>query len=480
MNARPFIHEHFLLETPIAIELYERFARDLPIIDYHSHLPPADVARDRTFGTMTRLWLEGDHYKWRAMRSNGVNERFCTGDASDWEKFEAWAATVPKTLRNPLYHWTHLELKNPFGLDGVLLNKETAPKVWEHCNACLQKPEFTARGLLRHFKVEVICTTDDPTDTLEHHKAVAADPSFSAIMVPAFRPDKAHRIDDPVFFRGWVERLASSAEMTIVSYMDFLDALRKRHAVFHDLGCRVSDHGLETIAAEQVSAADIAAIFRRAMDGQHIGPDDTRKFGSALLFEFGLMDYERGWTQQYHLGALRNTNPRMFHSLGPDTGFDTIGDFEIARPLARLLGKLDDANALPKTILYNLNPRDNDLMASMLGNFQDGTVPGKMQYGSAWWFLDQKEGIERQLNALSNLGLLSRFVGMLTDSRSFLSFPRHDYFRRVLCNLLGDEMERGLLPNDVSLVGPMVSDICYYNAKSYFGFQFKPHKEKAS
>jgi len=479
MNTRPFVHEHFLLENEIAVELYERFARDLPIIDYHSHLPPVDVARDRAFGTMTRIWLEGDHYKWRAMRSNGVDERFCTGDATDWEKFEAWAATVPKTLRNPLYHWTHMELKRPFGIDDLLLSKETAREVWDRCNALLQKPEFTARGLLRQFKVELICTTDDPTDSLEHHRAVADDPTFQAKMVPAFRPDKAHRVDDPVFFRGWVERLSAAAGMTIVSYMDFLDALRKRHGVFHDLGCRVSDHGLETIVAEDAAAAEIAGIFRRVMDGSQVGVDDVRKFGSALLFEFGMMDHERGWTQQYHLGALRNTNARMFRTLGPDTGFDTIGDFEIARPLARMLGKLDDAQALPKTILYNLNPRDNELMATMIGNFQGDGIPGKMQFGSAWWFLDQKDGMERQLNALSTLGLLSRFVGMLTDSRSFLSFPRHDYFRRVLCNILGDEITRGLLPHDISLVGPMVSDISYYNAKSYFGFLLNTSKEAA-
>jgi len=480
MNRRPFIHERFLLQNEIAVELYERYARDLPIIDYHSHLPPADVARNRVFANLTRIWLEGDHYKWRAMRSNGVDERYCTGDASDWEKFEAWAATVPKTLRNPLYHWSHMELKRPFGIDDVLLSKETARGVWDRCNELLGKPEFSARGLLRQFKVHVICTTDDPTDSLEHHRAVAADPTFEAIMVPAFRPDKAHRIDDPAFFRGWVEKLAAVADMTIVSYMDFLDALRKRHGVFHELGCRVSDHGLETIVAEEVTASETAAIFRRAMDGQQVGADDARKWGSALLFEFGVMDYERGWTQQYHLGALRNTNPRMFNTLGPDTGFDTIGDFEIAKPLARLLGRLDEARALPKTILYNLNPRDNELMATMTGNFQDGSVPGKMQYGSAWWFLDQKDGIERQLNALSTLGLLSRFVGMLTDSRSFLSFPRHDYFRRVLCNVLGEEMAKGLLPNDVSLVGPMVSDISYSNAKSYFGFQIKSSKGPVS
>jgi glucuronate isomerase len=296
-------------------------------------------------------------------------------------------------------------------------------------------------------------------------------------MVPAFRPDKAHRVDDPVFFKGWVEKLAAAADMTIVSYMDFLEALRKRHGIFHDLGCRVSDHGLESIVADEASASEVAAIFRHVLDGRQVGVDDVRKFGSALLFEFGVMDYERGWTQQYHLGALRNTNPRMFQTLGPDTGYDTIGDFDMARPLTRLLGRLDDARALPKTILYNLNPRDNELMATMIGNYQDGSVPGKMQYGSGWWFLDQKDGIERQLNALSNQGLLSRFVGMLTDSRSFLSFPRHDYFRRVLCNLLGEEMARGLLPNDVSLVGPMVADISYHNAKSYFGFQIKTPKE---
>jgi glucuronate isomerase len=478
MAKRPFMHEHFLLENDIAIELYERYARDLPIIDYHCHLPPVDIARNRTFSNLTSIWLEGDHYKWRAMRSNGVDERYCTGNASDWEKFEAWAATVPKTLRNPLYHWTHMELKRPFGLTGVLLSKDTARMIWDHCNALLQKPEFTTRGLLRQFKVELVCTTDDPADSLEHHQAVAADPTFTTRMVPAFRPDKAHRVDDPAFFKGWVEKLSSAAGMTIVSYIDLIEALRKRHAFFHDLGCRVSDHGLETIAEDDVTASEAASIFRKVLDGHQVGADDVRKFGSALLFEFGMMDYETGWTQQYHLGALRNTNLRMFRTLGPDTGFDTIGDFEIARPLARMLAKLDDADALPKTILYNLNPRDNELMATMIGNFQDSSVPGKMQYGSAWWFLDQKDGIERQLNALSSLGLLSRFVGMLTDSRSFVSYPRHDYFRRLLCNNLGLEIARGLLPDDVGLVGQMVSDISYYNAKSYFGFQFNSSKEK--
>jgi len=470
MTPRPFIHEHFLLENKTAIGLYESYARALPIIDYHSHLSPVEIATDRRFPTLTSVWLEGDHYKWRAMRANGVDERFCTGDASDWEKFSAWAATVPKTLRNPLYHWTHMELQRPFGINGILLSPDTAKTVWEHCNAQLAREEFSARGILRHMHVRLLCTTDDPTDTLEHHTRIAQDPSFGVKVIPAFRPDKALRIEQPALFRAWVERLSAASGMTIVSYLDLLDALRKRHQFFHDAGCRLSDHGLETAYADDYAASDVASAFRHAMDGATVSPEDARKFKSAMLFELGVMDYEQGWTQQYHLGALRNVNPRMFARLGPDTGFDTIGDFEIARPLARLLGRLDEAQALPRTIVYNLNPRDNELLATMIGNFQDGSVPGKIQFGSAWWFLDQKEGIERQLNALSTMGLLSRFVGMLTDSRSFLSFPRHDYFRRVLCNLFGDEMERGLLPNDAALVGGMVSDICYNNARSFFGF----------
>jgi glucuronate isomerase len=470
MTPRPFIHDHFLLESKTAIELYESYARALPIIDYHSHLSPAEIDADRRFPTLTSIWLEGDHYKWRAMRANGVDERFCTGDASDWEKFMAWAATVPKTLRNPLYHWTHMELQRPFGLNDILLSPDTAKTVWEHCNALLAREGFSARGILRQMHVQLVCTTDDPTDTLEYHTHIASDPSLGVKVIPAFRPDKALRIEQPVLFRAWVERLSSASGMTIVSYLDFLDALRKRHQFFHDAGCRLSDHGLETVYADDYSASDAASSFRHALDGATIPPEEARKFKSAMLFEFGIMDHEQGWTQQYHLGALRNVNPRMFALLGPDTGFDTIGDFEIARPLARLLGRLDESQALPKTIVYNLNPRDNELLATMIGNFQDGSVPGKIQFGSAWWFLDQKEGIERQLNTLSTMGLLSRFVGMLTDSRSFLSFPRHDYFRRVLCNLLGDEMERGLLPNDSALVGGLISDICYNNAKNFFGF----------
>ncbi len=465
-----FIHEHFLLENRRAIELFERYARDLPIIDYHSHLPPAEIASSRKFENMTQIWLTGDHYKWRAMRANGVDERLCTGDASDWEKFAAWAATVPRTLRNPLYHWTHMELKTPFGITDVLLNPDTAQQVWDRCGALLGEDDFSTQGIIRRMRVKVVCTTDDPTDTLEHHRRLAGQTGAGFVMVPAFRPDKALAIDQGTVFSAWIQRLAIAADMAIVTYADLIDALHKRHAFFHDAGCRLSDHGLETIVADQYTEAEISSIFRRGLTGVSLTPDDVRKYKSALLYEFALMDHARGWVQQYHLGALRNTNPRMFRLLGPDTGYDTIGDFEMARPLALLLGRLDEAGSLSKTILYNLNPRDNELLATMIGNYQDGSVPGKLQFGSAWWFLDQKEGIVRQLNALSHLGLLSRFVGMLTDSRSFLSFPRHDYFRRVLCTLLGDEMERGLIPDDVSLVGPMVSDICYNNAKSYFDF----------
>ncbi|MBD3344826.1 MAG: glucuronate isomerase [Chitinivibrionales bacterium] len=465
-----FRDSNFLLQNKTAIELYHTHASDLPIIDYHSHLPPDQIAEDKKFSNLTEIWLYGDHYKWRQMRTNGIDERFCTGDASDWEKFEAWAKTVPATIKNPLYHWTHLELKHPFGIADRLLNAETAKDIWEECNEKLASDEFSARGILKQMNVEVLCTTDDPSDSLEHHKKIKEDKSFNIKVFPTFRPDKAMAVENPQNFNAWVDRLAQSADMEISTYSDLVDLIRKRHDFFHSLGCRLSDHGLETAYAEDYTDSEVEKIFSKIRGGKTLESDEIAKFKSAMLYEFGIMDFEKGWTQQLHLGALRNNNTRLFKALGPDTGFDSIGDFEIARPLSRFLDRLDKENKLPKTILYNLNPRDNELIATMIGNFQDGSVPGKMQFGSGWWFLDQKSGIEAHIDTLSNLSLLSRFVGMLTDSRSFLSFPRHEYFRRIVCNILGTDIENGLLPRDMYLIGNLVKDVCYRNARSYFGF----------
>jgi glucuronate isomerase len=465
-----FITENFLLQNKTAVELYHAYAKDQPIIDYHCHLPPQEIAENKKFANLTQIWLYGDHYKWRAMRNNGVDERFITGNASDWEKFLAWAETVPATLRNPLYHWTHMELKRPFGISDKLLNKDTAKEIWEICNAKLAQDEFSVRGILQQFKVRLVCTTDDPTDSLEYHQSIRRDAGFNIRVLPAFRPDKGMAIENGNAFREWVSKLAAAADADIKNFSDYLSALRKRRDFFHAQGCRLSDHGIETAYAEDYSEAEIKNIFDKALAGKNLEHGEIIRFKSAMLFELGLMYHEKGWTQQFHLGALRNNNSRMFRTLGPDTGFDSIGDFEIARPLAKLLNRLDDENRLVKTILYNLNPRDNELMATMIGNFQDGSVAGKLQYGSAWWFLDQLDGMKKQLEALSNMGLLSRFIGMLTDSRSFLSYPRHDYFRRLLCNMLGDDMEKGLIPNDMALAGNMVADICFNNANEYFGF----------
>ncbi len=465
-----FITEDFLLSGSTAARLYHEFAEDQPIVDYHCHLSPKEIAENRQFATLTQIWLAGDHYKWRAMRANGVDERFITGDAGDWEKFLAWARTVPATLRNPLYHWTHMELKRPFGITGILLNEDTAREVWEHCNALLSQPAFSARGILDQMNVEVVCTTDDPVDSLEYHRQIRNDPECPVMVKPAFRADMALNIERGRAFRAYVEKLGAAADIHITAYGEFLEAFRKRHAFFHREGCRLSDHGLETVYAEPFNDGEVATSFAKAMAGNDVDASGVLKFKSAVLLELCTLDHAAGWVQQFHLGALRNTNPRMFRVLGPDTGYDTIGEFEIGRPLVRLFGALEDRDALAKTIVYNLNPADNEMIATLIGNFQDGRTPGKMQYGSAWWFLDQKEGMERQLSALSNMGLLSRFVGMLTDSRSFLSFPRHEYFRRILCSLLGREIDQGLIPRDLDLVGKMVADICYGNARRYFGF----------
>jgi glucuronate isomerase len=466
-----FITENFLLQSNQAVELYHRYAKDMPIIDYHCHLPPREIAENRRFENLSQIWLAGDHYKWRAMRTAGVNERFITGDASDREKFQKWAETVPQTLRNPLYHWTHLELKRPFGISDRLLNPQTADGIWNECNAKLAQPEFTCRGIMQQMSVVVSCTTDDPIDNLEHHIAIAADTSFPVMVLPAFRPDKAMAVENPKTFNAWTEKLANAAGVDIKDdFSRFMEALRLRHDFFHGMGCRVSDHGIETFNADEYTQSEIDAIFRRVRSDKELSKDDILKFRSAMLYEFAVMDHAKGWTQQFHFGVLRNNNTRMFNLLGPDTGFDSIGSFDVAQPMVKFFDRLDRDNRLAKTILYPINPADNEIVATMIGNYQDGITPGKMQFGSSWWFLDQKDGMEKQLNALSNLGLLSRFVGMLTDSRSFLSYTRHEYFRRILCNLLGQEIKDGLLPNEMELIGSMVQDICYRNAARYFGF----------
>lgn len=465
---KKFMDENFLLKTETAQKLYHEHAAKMPILDYHCHINPKDIADDRMFKTMTEIWLYGDHYKWRAMRTNGVDERFCTGNASDREKFQKWAETVPHTLRNPLYHWTHLELKRFFGIDEIL-GPENAETIYERCNEQLNTPAFTCRNIIRMAHVKTICTTDDPVDTLEYHRQIKED-GFEVAVLPAWRPDKAMMVEEPAFFNSYLDKLGEAAGKDISSFQDLTDALDARHQYFHSNGCRLSDHGLDTAYAENYTDVEIRSIFNKVRGGNDLTTEDILKFKSCMLYTFGIMDHSRGWTQQFHIGAQRNNNSRLFKQLGPDTGFDSIGDKPVAEPLARLLDRLDQENKLCKTILYNLNPRDNELYATMIGNFQDGSVPGKIQYGSGWWFLDQHDGMKKQMNALSNLGLLSRFVGMLTDSRSFLSYTRHEYFRRTLCDLLGTDVENGEIPADMDLLGTMVENICYNNAKDYFRF----------
>ena len=467
---KSFIHEDFLLQTNAAKELYHKHAAKMPIIDYHCHLNPAYIANDHQFDNLGQIWLEGDHYKWRAMRTNGVDERYCTGkDTSDWEKFEKWAETVPYTMRNPLYHWTHLELKTAFGVEDILSLK-TAKKIYDICTEKLRTPEFSARGLLKKFNVETVCTTDDPVDSLEHHLALKKE-GFEIKVLPAWRPDKAMAVENPAEYRTYVEKLSKVSGVTINKFSDLIEALRKRHDFFASVGCKLSDHGIEEFYAEPYTQTEIESIFNKVYGGTKLSKEEILKFKSAMLYEGAVMDWEKGWTQQFHYGPIRNNNTRMFRKLGPDTGFDSIGDFTVAKNMSRFLDRLDVDNKLAKTIIYNINPRDNDLVATMIGNFQDGSVPGKIQFGAAWWFLDQKTGIEAQLTSLSNMGLLSRFVGMLTDSRSFLSYPRHEYFRRIVCNLIGNDVENGLLPaSEMEFLGKMVENISYYNAKNYFDF----------
>lgn len=467
---KTFMDENFLLETKTAQDLYHNHAAKMPIIDYHCHLVPKMVADDHKFKSITEIWLGGDHYKWRAMRTNGVNERFCTGnDTSDWEKFEKWAETVPYTMRNPLYHWTHLELRTAFGINEIVSPK-TAREIFDACNEKLTKPEYSARGLMRRYNVQVVCTTDDPVDTLEHHISTR-ESGFEIKMLPTWRPDKAMAVESPANFRAYIEKLAEVSGVTISAFDDVVEALRKRHKFFEEQGCKLSDHGIEEFYAEDYTEAEIKTIFNKVYGGATLTKEEILKFKSAMLIIFGEMDAETGWTQQFHYGAIRDNNSKMFNQLGPDTGFDSIGEFNTAKAMSKYFNKLNSAGKLTKTILYNLNPCANEVIATMIGNFQDGSTAGKMQFGSGWWFLDQKNGMEKQMNALSVLGLLSRFVGMLTDSRSFLSYPRHEYFRRTLCNLLGNDVESGQLPSsEIDFIGQMTENISYYNAKNFFRF----------
>lgn len=464
-----FMDENFLLQTETAQKLYHEHAAKMPIIDYHCHLNPQMVADDYQFKTLTEIWLGGDHYKWRALRANGIAEKYITGDASDWEKFEKWAETVPYTFRNPLYHWTHLELRTAFGIDKIL-NPKTALEIYEECNEKLQQPQFSARGLMRHYNVEAVCTTDDPVDSLENH-IKTRESGFEIKMLPTWRPDKAMMVEVPADFRAYMEKLSEVSGVKISSFDDMVDALQKRHDFFEAQGCKLSDHGMDEFYAEDYTDAEIRSIFNKVYGGTSLTKEEILKFKSAMLVVFGEMDYETGWTQQFHYGPLRNNNTKMLKLVGPDTGFDSMGDFSTAQSLSKFLDRLNSRDKLTKTIIYNINPNANEMIATMIGNFQDGSIPGKIQFGSGWWFLDQKDGMEKQMNALSVLGLLSRFVGMLTDSRSFLSYPRHEYFRRTLCNLLGRDVENGEIPvSEMERLTQMVEDISYYNAKNYFRF----------
>lgn len=464
-----FLTEDFLLTNNFAKTLYHNYAKSLPIIDYHCHLSPQDIANNRQFENLTKIWLEGDHYKWRAMRTLGIEEKYITGNASDEDKFSKWAYAVPYTVRNPLYHWSHLELKCYFGID-QLLTPDTSHKIYSTCCDKLKDPSFQTRSLLSKMKVEVVCTTDDPLDSLEPHQKIKRE-SFATKVLPAFRPDKAYAVENLQAFNSYLEKLSQVSSIEISSYAALINALEKRIEFFNANGCKLSDHGLEQLYyPEPGIALNIDQLFSKIKKQEKLNVQEIQYFKYSVLLELGRLYHKKNWTQQFHLGALRNTNDRMMRTLGPDTGFDSIGNFSQSRNLAKFLNELDSTDQLAKTILYNINPSDNEVMASMIGNFNDGSVKGKIQFGSAWWFLDQKDGMERQINALSNLGMLSCFIGMLTDSRSFLSYPRHEYFRRILCNLIGKDVENGELPSDEKWLGKIVSDICYHNAKAYFNF----------
>ncbi|GAA5159248.1 glucuronate isomerase [Viridibacterium curvum] len=465
--AKAFMDEHFLLETPTAQKLYHEFAAPQPIIDYHCHLPPQEVAENKQFRNITEIWLGGDHYKWRFMRSSGVAENFVTGDAPDIEKFRKFCAVLPMGIGNPLYHWSHLELQRYFGTR-TLVSAATADELWEVCNAQISKPELSARGLMTRSNVRVVCTTDDPVDDLAHHKATAADTTFKSKMLPTFRPDKSFNIDR-AGFQDYIRKLATVSGVAINNFGDLTKALNARLDYFAAHGCKLSDHAIDIAFFSPASDAELSTILARAMDNQAISKDDADKFKTAVMLFLGRQYATRGWAMQLHIGAQRNNNTRMFNKLGPDTGWDSISDDLISAKISAFLNALDSDDLLPKTVLYNLNPMHNEVLATMLGNFQDGKVVGKMQFGSGWWFLDQKDGMTRQLTALSQLGNLGAFVGMLTDSRSFLSYTRHEYFRRILCNLLGGWVENGEYPQDYALLKKIVEDICYNNADRYFG-----------
>ena len=465
-----FIHEDFMLTGPTARELYHAHAERQPIIDYHCHLSPQEIAENIQFRDITQLWLGYDHYKWRAMRANGVVEEYITlRKRNAWEVFEKWAETVPYTMRNPLYHWTHLELKRVFGIDKIL-SPATAREIFEECNAKLATPEYRGQALIRRFGVEAICTTDDPADDLRWHKEIAAHP-FGTKVLPTWRPDKAVAIEDPAAYKAYLERLGKAADKNIDSYADLLEALQERHVYFAQAGCKLSDHGLDTFHAADYTEQEIESIFKKVLLGRTPDATERDKFYSALLHDLAVMDAETGWVQQFHVGPIRNNCSRMLRQAGPDTGFDSILDLEISAAGNRFLDRLDDEGKLAKTILYCLNPKDFVVMASMAGNFNDGSVPGKMQLGAGWWFLDQESGMRQQMDSLSQLGLLSRFVGMLTDSRSFISYTRHEYFRRILCDMVGADVDSGRLPrSEMPRIGEMIEDISYRNARDYFGF----------
>ena len=465
-----FMTEDFLLDNEFARRLYHDYAKDQPIFDYHCHLPPQQIAENYRFANLYDIWLKGDHYKWRAMRANGVPEAFCTGGASDREKFDAWARTVPHTIGNPLYHWTHLELRRPFGITDTLLSEKTADSIWHRCNELLAQDSFTARGIMQQMKVKMVGTTDDPLDDLRHHHALAQDSSFTVKVLPSWRPDKAFNIEAETFL-PWIETLEQLTDISVQRFDDLRSALYQRLDHFAAHGCKVSDHALDVVCYAEADDATLDGILARRRSGTAPNPQETAQFKTAVLVWLGSEYAHRGWVQQYHIGALRNTNPRQYQLLGPDVGFDSINDQPLAEPLARLLGAQNLNNALPKTILYCLNPRDNEVLATMAGNFQGEGQAGKMQFGSAWWFNDQLDGMQRQMTQLAQIGLLSRFVGMLTDSRSFLSYTRHEYFRRLLCQMIGRWVEQGEAPADEALLGEMVQNICFNNARDYFGIE---------
>lgn len=466
---KSFLNDDFLLRNDFAKMLYHDYVKGLPIIDYHCHLPPNEIANNRQFENLTKIWLDGDHYKWRAMRTLGTDEKFITGNAPDNEKFDKWAYAVPYTVRNPLYHWSHLELKRYFGID-KLISPQTSEEIYKECTYKLSESDYSTQSLILKMNVEVICSTDDPIDSLEHHQKLSKH-GFGVKILPAFRPDKSFAIENPESYKAYLEKLSTASSISITSFDTLLQALANRVDYFEKNGCKLSDHGLERMYyVKEKNSLNPDTIFKKVLKAEAISSDEVEFFKYSVLLALGKMYHAKGWTQQFHLGALRNTNARMLKQLGPDTGFDSIGDFKQSETLSQFLNELDRSNQLAKTILYNLNPSDNEVMATMIGNFNDGSVKGKIQFGSAWWFLDQKDGMEKQINALSNLGLLSCFIGMLTDSRSFLSFPRHEYFRRILCNLIGKDVEKGELPADEKWLGKIVSDICYHNAKTYFNF----------